>query len=284
MNTKHVALLLAGMAFAIGLATQAKAASEFQYSIPPGWRDLRAAVASGDKNLDNIPPKLLEDAADRDFAVVAVEPQGTTNQQLGAIFNAVEAPSTGRITLHEMERYSPAIVEQFKANGFTASIWDTKVVKLNGVNVGKITFEAKDGKESRTLLQYIIPGRRSAAILTYAAPRSDFNRFLPVFEASAHATRGGHEPGSFKWTTLVDILGYCIVGAFGLYLMHKRRKASAPGKPDGGGVAPADAPAGTPPRPPQTKSSKYVWTCPACGKPVPARLEQCRCGGMRPKE
>jgi hypothetical protein len=139
MRAPSLVLLLAGTAFAIGLAPGANAASEFQYSIPSGWLDLREPA---NRKVDNIPPKLLEDAASGGFAVVAVEPQGSA----GAVFNAVEAPSTGRITLQEMEKYAPALKEHFKANGFTAIIWDTKVVKLNGVNVGKITFEAKDEK------------------------------------------------------------------------------------------------------------------------------------------
>jgi hypothetical protein len=134
------------------------------------------------------------------------------------------------------------------------------------VNVGMIRFDAKDEKENRTLLQYIIPGRKSAAVLTFSTPKPDFDKYLPVFEASARATKGGYESGSFSWVRLVATGGLCALFGVSVALIRKRRNANA----------------GTPPMSPQKKSSRNVWDCPGCGKPVPIRLEQCRCGTAKP--
>ena len=222
----------AGILLAIGLAAQAHADSEFEYSIPSGWRDLRTDVVNAGaryKNIENVPPSLLEAAASGQYAVLAIEPVGTTRERAGAVFNAVERPPVGRVTPELVGKLGPGIVEQYKGAGVSASLVETKVVKLNGVNVARFTLDADGGTESRSVVQYVIPGRKGVAVLTFLAPKSDFARFLPVFEASVRATQGGHEPSYFKfrWTSLLDIVASLALLAFGLGLMYKRRKAKA---------------------------------------------------------
>jgi hypothetical protein len=279
--------ILAGIFLAI-LATQAIAASEFQYSIPPGWTDLRAAIVPGsdDHLTDNIPQALMRDAENRQFVVVAVDPVGTTYQRAGATFNAKEAQTTGKLTLDEMKKGAADLVAHFEAAGLPATLVETKVVKLNGVNVGTITIDVESTWGNRRLLQYLITGHKSLTVLSFAAPKADFDRYLPVFEASARATKGGYNHGSFDWERVFVAGGIggliSVVAGSILAYVRKRRDAEA-AIPEGDGepaiaMATSKAPAASPMR----KSSKYTWTCASCGNPVPLRLDQCRCGGAKP--
>jgi hypothetical protein len=281
MNSRFAVLLFVGLSFAIDLAN---AASEFKYKIPDGWWDLREVQlpGPGQKSMDNVPLKITMDATSGAYAIVAIDPQSTKFNRVGAAFNAVEAPTTGRITLQEMERFAPALIDQFKTAGLTASIFDVKVADFNGVKVGVTRFYVSDEKESdeRTMVQYIIPGRKSAAVLTYSTPKADFNRFAATFEASARATKGGYEPGKFSYVRMVEVGGsFGLIAIFVMLMRGRRQKAAARADAQGGVPGTAVAP---PPAAEKKKTSKYTWDCPGCGNPVPSRLEQCRCGTAKP--
>ena len=277
--------IAAAIFLAIGLAAQARAASEFQYSIPPGWRDLKFALtpANGNRDVNDIPQQLMVDAMSGRFAAVAVDPNGTTYQKAGATFNAIEAQVTGRLSVEAVNRGASDLISQLTAAGVTATLIDAKLVKLNGVEVGRTIVNIETEKENRTLLQYLITGKKSLTVLSYAAPKADFDRYLPTFEASALATRGGYKFGwNWERTFVAGGIGALIFGAASLIMgyVRKRRDAEAAenAEPGGEAVAPARAPAAAPLK----KSSKYTWTCPGCGNPVPSRLDQCRCGAAKP--
>jgi hypothetical protein len=278
--------ILAGIFVAV-LATQANAASEFQYSIPSGWTDLHAAIAPGadDHLTDNIPQALMRDAENRQFAVVAVDPVGTTYQKAGATFNAKEAQTTGKLTSEAMTKGATELVAQFEKAGLPATLVEAKLVKLNGVNVGTITIDVESTWGNRRLLQYLITGRKSLTVLSFAAPKDEFSRYLPVFEASARATKGGYNYGSFNWDSFfvsggIGALVAAVAGSI-IAFVRKRRDAEAADVADGGDAI-ASAPARGRSSPPQKKTSKYVWTCQSCGNPVPMRIDQCRCGAPKP--
>jgi hypothetical protein len=279
--------ILAGI-FLATVAMQANAASEFQYSIPSGWRDLRAAIVPGsdDHLTDDIPQALMRDAANRQFAVVAVDPVGTTYQRAGATFNAKEAQTTGKLTPDAMTKGATDLVAQFEKAGLPATLVEAKLVKLNGVNVGMITIDVESTWGSRRLLQYLITGHKSLTVLSFAAPKDDFSRYLPVFEASARATKGGYNYGAFDWESVfvsggIGGLVAVVAGSVIAYVRKRRDAEAADGAADGGDAvarAPARARFASPPK----KSSKYVWTCPSCGNPVPMRIDPCRCGTPKP--
>jgi hypothetical protein len=291
MTARLIALrfrILAGLFLAIGLAAQAHAASEFQYSIPPGWRDLKLALspANGNRDVNDIPQQLLVDTMSGRFAAVAVDPNGTTYQKAGATFNAIEANTTGRMTVEALNRAGADLISQLAAAGFTATLLEARVVKMNGVNVGMTTVDIETEKETRRLLQYLITGKKTMAVLSFAAPKADFDRYLPAFEASARATKGGYNYGSWDWerTFVAGGLGALIFGAsaFVMGYVRKRRDAEAAVDAGDGGEPVAAAPARAAGASPLKKASKYTWTCPGCGNPVPSRLDQCRCGTGKP--
>lgn len=282
----RVTVCLVGVCLAMGLATPANAAGEFQYTIPAGWLDLRAAITvAGLKDTSNVPQRLLQDAAGGRFAVVAVDPVGTTRERAGATFNAVEMQGAGRVTIEVVNKGMGELVAQLEAAGLGVSVIEATLTRLNGVTVGMTTVDIDTPQGSRRLRQYLISGRKSATVLSYAAPKAEFDRYLPVFEASARATKGGYDSGSFNWERafVTGGIGALFFGAAGFIItyLRKRRTADGEGEAADGGQPVASMP-GARSTPPPKKTSKYVWTCPGCGNPVPARLKQCRCGAVKP--
>lgn len=121
-------------------------------------------------------------------------------------------------------------------------------------------------------MQDLISGRKISTVLSFAAPREDFDRYKPVFEGAAQATRGAYSHGGINWGRAfvsggvvggAVALGYLVLG-----LVRRRRDSSEwEGAPE-----PA----------PLRRASKYTWVCPACKNLVPTALDKCRCGAPRP--
>jgi hypothetical protein len=281
----HLIRNLAAACLAMCLASPASA-GEFEYSIPAGWIDLRAAITyAGSRDTSNIPQRLLQDAGGGQYAVAAADPNGSTKDKAGATFNAVEMPGAGRVTIEVVKKGVDELVGQLEAAGLRVSVIDATLTKLNGVNVGMTTIDVDTPRGTRTLRQYLITGRKNMTVLSYGAPKAEFDRYLPVFEASARATKGGYEAGWFNWKRIlvnagIGALFFGMVG-FVMGYVRKRRDAAEQGE-TAGDAQPAASKPGTRSAPPAKKTSRYVWACPGCGNPVPARLDQCRCGTARP--
>ncbi len=280
-------LLALGFAFLLAYAfimlfATSRPGGEFQYRLPDGWRDLRKTRS---QPASDLPQQVMADAASGRFAFMAVDPRNTRYDRLGSTFNAVETTTTGRVTEELAREQAAALGAQVKAAGLGFKLVDVKAVKIDGVPATATTAELETPQQTRTLLQYVLPGRKIAAVLSYSAPKEEFSRYLPVFEASAQATRGGYDHGSYHWERGVVAAG--IGGAVGLcsmlalQLVRRRRDAqeAAEFAADGEGASVAAAPK---PRPLAKSASKYVWICPECDKPVPMRLTECRCGGAKP--
>lgn len=269
--------------FAIALAAAAFPAlgGDFQYQVPDGFRELRTQTRVGNADENSVPPQLLKDARNPHYALVAIDPRTTTRDAVGAAFNVVEMKSTGHMTLETAKKAANGIAAGFKATGISATVVDVSVASMNGVDTGVITLDLDDGKGVRRTRQYIIPGLHGAAVLSYSAPRADFEKFYPAFLRSVRATRGAAEPApesvKFNWKEFLfsGLAGGLIGGLAYLVskVIRKRRGES------GGDAAAEEAPAKkAPPR----RASKHLWYCDQCGKPVPIRMDECRCGGKKP--
>ena len=276
-------------AIALASASLPLQAGEFTYSIPAGWRDIRAAISAGpgDKDVSKVPMALTQDAGSGRFALVAIDPKNTTYERAGATMNAVEMKGSGRLKLENVKEAAEGLKTLFASKGLGAEILGAEMIKLNGVDVGRTLIDATvPGQDARRILQYIIPGRNSATVLSYSAPKDEFAAYRPVFEASANATRGGFNHGGIDWTRVLVSGGIAgLVGGAAALSFRLRRGRHEEGD-DVAPVAAAAAPIGarpaTPPRAAPAKTTKYTWMCAACGNPVPIRLDQCRCGAAKP--
>jgi hypothetical protein len=276
---------LAGLLLAFVLGFQAHAASEFKYKIPDGWRDIKAAMKPGSGvAVNNIPSQMRLEAISGRLAVAAVDPVGTNFRQASGTFNVVEAPGVLHATKDEMDKGAVALLAGFKKAGYSPTLVDVTETRLNDVPIGIITVDFETEEEERRVIQYFIPGRDIVAVLSYSAPKADFDRYLPVFEASVKATKGGYDHRGFNWKSAMQsgTLGALIFLLARFTIDHVRKRRDGEALLEAGPAAETAVPPEAPPRPSSLKASKYVWICPECGNPVPSRLDQCRCGGAKP--
>jgi len=179
----------------LAAAALAALASDFKYQVPTGFRELRTATRPGDADESNVPAKLLREARNPNYILVAVDPLTTTRNSAGATFNVVEMKSTGHMTLDLATKTAHAL-----AASLNATLIDVNVVPINGVDSAMTTLEVNDGRGMIRMRQYVFPGPNGAAVLTYSAPRDDFEKYEYFFTASAKATTGVGEPPGPKWS------------------------------------------------------------------------------------
>jgi hypothetical protein len=273
---------LAALALATGIATAH--AGEFVYTAPSGWWDLIAPnPPEAGRDMTRIPKDMLTEAMSGKFMAYSADP--VENASYPAMFKAVEQPGTVVVTLDEVNKAAAEMIRALAASGIRATIDEYSVFKLNGVPAGMLTIDLGGTGNSRMIRQYLIPGKKTATVLSYSIPKYEYARYLPAIEASARATKGAYDNGgySFKRGGTAFVVGG-LVGALGyvvIVLARRRRAIAAQSEATEGGDAVAAAP-GARPAPVAKKAAKYVWNCPACGNPVPLRLEQCRCGAAKP--
>ena len=129
---------------ALGLAlSSAHAESEFHYKIPDGWVNL----ATPGSVADNVPPAVKTEAASGKYAVYAGDPERMTRQSVPVSFNVVEMPSTGRVTEAVIVQGANQMRDQLSRTGAKVEILETKVIKLEGVDIGIVgsTMETRRG-------------------------------------------------------------------------------------------------------------------------------------------
>jgi hypothetical protein len=257
---------------------------EFHYQPPPGWVELPTPYSPGSADTSMIPQRYLRDAASGTYQIVAIDPREIKRSWVGAMFNAVEtAPATDRITAEDARQAAEDMAALTRSGGLEAKVVDADAITMNGVSTAVYTIDTDvPGDGPRRVRGYVIPGRRSAAVLSYSALRDDFKKHEAEFAASARATQGAYEFGggggagwSWRQLFLAGLVGAGIALAFAAVIRFVARKrdpnAAEPVLATGGAATPAPK-----------RATKYTWLCAACGNPVPMRLDECRCGGKKP--
>jgi hypothetical protein len=84
-----------------------------------------------------------------------------------------------------------------EAPGFSYKTLDRRLVKIAGVDCGRIVGELDMGGAKSKQLLYLIPGGSEMAIVTYSSTPQDFPKYEPIFDAAAQATSGVTAPPSF---------------------------------------------------------------------------------------
>jgi hypothetical protein len=268
-------LCLAALATLAALTAPVAWAGEFTYAIPTGWQDLRRGIGGND-----IPPELVAQASNPRYVAVAVDPSTTTRTRIGATFNAVETQTTGHVTPELARTVGQGIVAELSRAGVNPTLVDAGVEDFNGVTFGVLTLDARGTNATvYRMRQYIVPGHNMGTVLSYSAPRDDFDRLVPAFEESARGLKGAYDPGVFHMgefvrNTLYVTLVLMVLGA--VLKLARRRNGTVQGEEHDADAASAQAKART------RAAAKHVWFCADCDNPVPLRLEQCRCGGRKP--
>jgi hypothetical protein len=243
----------------LALAVPARAASDFHFTLPPGWRD----IGPGSQMLaDNVPQAVMAEVATGRYLAFFVEPRDY--DRVNASFNAMSNPDTGRITAATLEKSRSELTVLAARQGLTWSVEESGIVEIGGVPSGRLVSDVTAGQAHMKMLQYLIPGRSNSVVLTYSCMAEDFERYLPVFEAAASTTTGGYSPRGIDWERafFAGGLGGLVAGLFG-FVSRMRGRGAKRGVPSS--AAGATVPGG--------------WQeCPSCHRRVPVRIATCRCG------
>jgi hypothetical protein len=159
--------------------------------------------------------------------------------------------------------------------GATVNLEETKVTKLNDVDIGFVNSSVNTRHGSLRMLQYMIPGKTKLAVLTYVCPLEDSDHYRPIFESSAMATTGAYDNSGFasglssgfnsgfSWKRMWVSGALAAVLAVIVVMINASRNK------------PRTAPV-------HTAATPTVWDCPNCKRRVPMRVTQCRCGTPQP--
>ncbi len=165
--------------------------SPFSFELPPGWLNLSPGAPP--ENFRGLPQAVIERA--RATAVTALDIAGA-GDGFAENLNVVIARCPGRFNDALMEKIvaeAPKSIAR-EAPGASFQLVERGVTPIAGVNAGRLVYDLTLGAQKLRQLQLHLPAGRVCAIATYTATPETFARYLPVFEASARATRGLAEP------------------------------------------------------------------------------------------
>jgi hypothetical protein len=247
-------------ALCLSLVPAAWAAGDFTYKIPDGWINVTDPAAP----TDDIPQFVVQEGRSGKYALYAVDPRMTSAQGSLVSFNVIEQAGSGRVT-EPMLRATAAEMTRGVANsGLTMEVQDMKLAKLGGADIGVITSIMGTRRGSLQLVQYMIPGKSRAAVLTYGCPPGEIDRYRPIFESSAMATTGVYDHGGFKFKNIVmfGVLAAIVAVVIGVVATPSSKKKA--------------------PQAYAANAAPIMWDCATCKRRVPMRMDACRCGAPRP--
>jgi hypothetical protein len=233
----------------------------FTYRIPDGWIDLADPTTS----TDNIPAFVAHEGRSGKYVHYAIDPTMVTPTGAQVSFNALEQKGTGRMTDATLRQTADEMTRGVASSGLKMNIQNTKIQKLQGVDIGVITSVMETPRGNLQLVQYMIPGKTHVAVLTYGCPPDQLERYRPIFESSAMATKGAYTNNIFNPKAIVMAV---ILGGFGaavialISISLSKKKKPVPAR--------------------ISSSMPLMWDCATCRRRVPMRMDVCRCGAPRP--
>ncbi len=224
MTARSLALVLCLSALPV------EAATAFRFRIPDGFRDLSPGLP--DATFAGLPDAIVTEAKSGKYAAFGMD----LREEDGFYENFNAVVQSGALKVSEdfaNEHKAMLPVEYSKLLGGPVVVIEHGLASLGGIPVVRAVYDVQNPDLPMRQMQYMIPGGNDEwAILTYTATPQTFDRYRPIFEASAAATQGGKE------AKLVD---FGRAGMWGLYgagiglvvgliaqLAKKREKAAKP--------------------------------------------------------
>lgn len=211
----------------------------FTFTPPTGWVDISRGAP--DAQRAKAPPALRAQSDNPGIAFLAMDPEHWDD---GFVENMNVVVQTGKpafaatpATLGEVVK---AIEAEATKSGLSYHLTKMDVVKVAGVTAGRLEGELKTPAVATKLVQYVLPGERSQAMLTFTTTAASFARYAPLFEASAQATVGAVEPETRSMASSAQLgaIAGAIGGAVGAMLVlrsKRRRQLLQQAKPPGSG-------------------------------------------------
>jgi hypothetical protein len=220
--------VLAAVALAV-LAANATA-GELQYEIPPGWIDL-----AHDGDLPGVPKFLADEARSGKYRHFLADPERITERGAAVSLNIVESAKPLAVNRNTIRFIAAETIGSLNGMGADAGlIGDIEIVKIGSVPAGRYSYIAQFPAGAVRQDQYVISGRRSSAVLTFTCPPDLYDRYAPLFERTALATRGAWAP----WSAGKRVAVFAFAGAAGglvvagiiVLLARRRRRALSPAR------------------------------------------------------
>ena len=199
----------------------------FTFTPPAGWVDISRGAPEAQRQ--KAPPGLRAQADNPSITYLAMDPDHWDD---GFVENLNVVVQSGKRALPATREVLAEVVKAAEAEatkgGLKYHATKIEVVKVGGVNAGRIEVDmTAPGVESK-MVQYMIPGDKSQAMLTYTTTPANFAQYAPLFDASAQATLGAVDA-----PTTSSVLGSAQIGAIaggiggavgGLLVARSRRR------------------------------------------------------------
>ena len=211
----------------VASASARAGAGGFTFTPPAGWVDISRGVPEAQRA--KATPALLAQADNPGITFVAMDPEHWDD---GFIENMNVVVQTGKRALPSTPEVLGEVAKAAEAQATKAGLaykaTKVEVVKVAGVTAGRLEADVKASGVVRKLVQYVIPGEMSEAMLTFTTTPENFARYAALFDASAQATVGAVEPQtrSMRDSAQLGAIAGAIGGAVGALLIvrSKRRR------------------------------------------------------------
>jgi hypothetical protein len=220
---------MSGLAIGLLLLAGADASAGpggFTFTPPPGWVDVSRGAPEAQRA--KAPPALRAQADNPAITFLAMDP---AHWEDGFVENMNVVVETGKRALAATPEVLSEVAKAAEAEAAKAGLkyrtTKVEVVKVNGVNLGRMEAELTAPGGAMKLIQYMIPGNRSQAMLTYTTTAAQFATYAPLFDASAQATVGAAEPpspSSLSGSAQIGAIAGAIGGAVGALLVARSKK------------------------------------------------------------
>jgi hypothetical protein len=208
----------------------AEASAAFRFRIPDGFRDLSPGIPEA--SFAGLPDAIVTEARSGKYAAFGMD----LREEDGFYenFNAVVQPGALKVSEDFANGHKAQLpLEYSKLLGGPVVVLEHGIASLGGVPVVRAVYDVQNPDSPMRQMQYLIPGGNAEwAILTYTATPTTFERYRPLFEASAAATAGGQESKlvDFGRAAMWGLYGAGIGLVVGLiaHLAKKRQKVVMP--------------------------------------------------------
>jgi hypothetical protein len=197
----------------------------FTFTPPTGWVDISRGAPEAQRQ--KAPPALRAQADNPTITYLAMDPEHWDD---GFVENMNVVVQTGKRALPATREVLAEVVKAAEAEAKKGNLeyhaTKIEVVKVGGVNAGRIEVDmTAPGVESK-MVQYMIPGDKSQAMLTYTTTPANFAQYAPLFDASAQATLGAVEAPSSSalGSGQIGAIAGGIGGAVGGLLVARARR------------------------------------------------------------
>ena len=174
-----------------GTGVTTAAPGGFVFTPPPGWVDVSVGAPQADR--DKAPPQILAVADSHAFVAVALD-----SADDGFMEHVNASVQTGMkpavMTMEVLAELEAGANKEFAKRDRSFRALKREIVKVAGVTAGRLVGDLQTPQATIRIVQYSIPGHGAYALLTFSTTPDNFERYQPIFEASAQATRGAVEP------------------------------------------------------------------------------------------